>query len=84
MAKRRTQQRQAPRLLGLGLDNQDGHKRLTQGEGFLLAGGSEETHERMAGTVIRTTEDLARKGKQLAEAEAQEVIDLLRKHAERG
>jgi hypothetical protein len=38
----------------------------------------------MAGTVIRTTEDLARKGKQLAEAEAQEVIDLLRKHAERG
>jgi hypothetical protein len=36
----------------------------------------------MAGTVIRTTEELARKGKQLAEAE--EVIDLLRKHAERG
>ena len=84
MANRRTQQRQAPRLLGLGLDNHDGHKRLTQGEGFMLAGGSEETHERMAGTVIRTTEDLARKGKHLAEAEAREVIDLLRKHAERG
>jgi hypothetical protein len=50
----------------------------------MLAGGSEETHERMAGTVIRTTEDLARKGKHLAEAEAREVIDLLRKHAERG
>jgi hypothetical protein len=34
-------------LIGLGLDNQDGHKRITQGEEFLLVGGSEETHERM-------------------------------------
>lgn len=83
MARRRTKAPQAPRLLGLGLDNQDGHKRLTQGEGFLLAGGSEETHERMAGTVIRTVEDLGRKGRTLADAEAREVMDLIRKNAEK-
>ncbi|MFN7340410.1 MAG: hypothetical protein ACK5VI_04930 [Opitutia bacterium] len=83
MAKRRAKNRQAPRLLGLGLDSQDGHKRVTQGEGFLLAGGSEETHERMTGTVIRTVEDLGRKGRTLAEAEAREVMDLLRKNAEK-
>ncbi len=83
MANRRAKNRQAPRLLGLGLDNPDGHKRVTQGEGFLLAGGSEETHERMTGTVIRTVEDLGRKGRTLAEAEAREVIDLLRKNAEK-
>ena len=34
-------------LLGLGLDNKDGHKRLTKGDNVLMVGGSEETHERM-------------------------------------
>ena len=70
-------------LLGLGLDGNDGHKRLTRGEGFTLAGGSESTHERMTGVVMRTTEDLARKGRSLADADPREVADLLRKHGER-
>ena len=34
-------------MLGVGLDNQDGHKRVTKGDNFYLVGGSEETHERM-------------------------------------
>jgi len=67
-------------LLGLGLDGADGHRRLTRGEGFTLAGGSEETHERMTEAVVRTTEDLARKGRNLQEADPREVTDLLRKH----
>ena len=68
-------------LLGLGLDGRDGHKRLTRGEGFTLAGGSEETHERMTEAVVRTGEDLARKGRSLRDADPREVADLLRKHA---
>ena len=28
-------------MLGLGLDNQDGHKRVTKGDNFYLVGGSE-------------------------------------------
>lgn len=84
MARRSAKAPKPPRLLGLGLDNADGHKRLTQGEGFLLAGGSEETHERMTGAVLRTVEDLGRKGRSLADAESREVADLLRKHADRG
>ena len=71
------------RLLGLGLDATDQQKRITQGEGFRLVGGSEETHERMTETVIRTTEELGRKGRTLMDAHPEEVADLLRKH-ERG
>lgn len=71
-------------LLGLGLDGDDGHRRLTQGEGFTLAGGSEATHEQMTGAVVRTTEDLARKGRSLMDADPREISDLLRKHTERG
>lgn len=83
---RKPSARKAPptRLLGIGLDADDGHKRVTKGEGFLLAGGSEATHERMTGAVVRTVEDLGKKGRDLGSAEPAEVLDLLRKHAERG
>lgn len=85
MGKKRAQATDSKRhLLGLGLDGTDGHRRLTQGEGFTLAGGSEATHDRMTGAVVRTTEDLARKGRSLSDADPREVADLLRKHAERG
>ena len=67
-------------LLGLGLDAQDRHKRITRGEGFSLVGGSAETHERMTETVIKTVEDLRRQGRSLHDAPAEQVRDLLRKH----
>lgn len=67
-------------LLGLGLDNTDNHKRLTKGEGFSLVGGSNETHERMTETVIKTVEDLQRKGRTIPTADPKEIADLLRKH----
>jgi hypothetical protein len=67
-------------LLGLGLDNTDNHKRLTQGEGFSLVGGSDETHERMTETVIKTVEDLQRKGRSIPTADPKEIAELLRKH----
>ncbi|MFM7209902.1 MAG: hypothetical protein ACKOY8_08805 [Verrucomicrobiota bacterium] len=74
--------RQKNRLLGLGLDAKDGHRRITSGEGFNLVGGSQETHDKMAETVIKTTEDLGRKGRSLIDADPREIIDLLRKHGE--
>ncbi len=71
------------RLLGLGLDGQDRHKRITQGDGFALIGGSEETHDRMTEAVIKTTEELTRKGRTIADARPEELADLLRKHESR-
>ena len=68
------------RLLGLGLDSQDKHKRITRGEGFNLVGGSEDTHERMVETVIKTSEDLSRRGRTIADAHPEQLADLLRKH----
>ena len=64
-------------LLGVGLDNEDQHKRITKGEEFLLVGGSEETHERMQDVAIHVTEALRHKGKRFQDAEIQEVIDLV-------
>lgn len=64
-------------FLGLGLDNQDGHRRLTKAEHFLLVGGSEETHERMQETAIKFTEELERRGKTLPEASVDEIVEIL-------
>ena len=52
-------------LLGIGLDNKDGHVRLTRGDDFHLVGGSEETHRRMQDKVMELTEDLAKRGKSI-------------------
>jgi hypothetical protein len=64
-------------LIGVGFDNEDGHKRITKAEEFLLVGGSQETHERMQDVAIHVTEALKDKGKRLQDAELQEVIDLI-------
>jgi len=75
--------RPSNRLLGLGLDATDQQKRITRGEGFSLVGGSEETHERMTETVIKTSEDLSRKGRTITDARPEELAELLRKHERR-
>ena len=52
-------------LLGLGLDNKDGHTRITTGENFKLVGGSEETHDTMQEKAVKLNEQLKRRGKTL-------------------
>lgn len=64
-------------LLGLAFDAEDGHKRITRGPNFLLAGGSHETHGQMQETAIKVNEQLARKGKDLAEVSVQELRDIV-------
>ncbi len=66
-------------LLGIGLDS-DGHKRITQADRFSIVGGTEETHECMTETVMKTFEDLKRKGKELEETSPEELSDIIRKN----
>jgi hypothetical protein len=65
-------------LLGIGLDNQDGHKRITTGEQFAILGGSEETHGRMTETVIKKFEELKGRGKHLHQVESHELKDIIK------
>ena len=85
MAKKESKESNEPEVLGflgVGLDNKDGHKRVTQSELFLLVGGSEETHEQMQDTAIRFEESLRQRGKRLEETSADEAADLLREAME--
>jgi hypothetical protein len=70
-------------LLGLGLDNDDGHKRITTGDQFAILGGSAETHERMTETVVKTFEELKQRGKHLSEVPKVELAEIIKKASPR-
>lgn len=72
-AKRR---RKRSLILGLGLDNDDGHVRHTRGENFQLFGGSHQTHEQMQEKCIKLNEKLKDRGRQLEDLEHAELHDL--------
>jgi hypothetical protein len=65
-------------LLGLAFDAEDGHKRITRGDNFLLCGGSEETHGVMQETAIKVNEQLTDRGKRLEDVSARELRDIFR------
>jgi len=74
--KRNGQQGRILGFVGVGLDNIDGHQRVTTNEHFLLVGGSAQTHDHMQTTAIRFDEALRRRGKKLQDASVQEIIDI--------
>jgi hypothetical protein len=65
-------------LLGLGLDGNDGHQRLTRGDDFVLLGGSQETHGRMQDLVLKMNERLKHRGKRFADLTRSEFEELAR------
>jgi len=81
--KTKEQTKELVGLIGVGLDAEDGHQRITKGDEFAIVGGSKETHERMQDVAIHVTESLGNKGKRLRDAEVQEVLELLQKALEK-
>lgn len=64
------------KLIGLGLDGDDGHVRITKGENFQIFGGSRDTHEEMQEKCIKFNEKLGIRGKQLEDLEKNEFLEL--------
>lgn len=79
MKAAKDKQKKQAAMLGLGLDNDDGHTRLTRGDNFVLYGGSYETHARMQETAIKVNEELDRRGKSLDKASPKELAEVFRK-----
>jgi hypothetical protein len=66
-------------LLGVGLDSQDEHVRITRGPNFQLVGGTRETHEMMQETAIKFNEELGKRGKPMEALEPKEFVDIIQK-----
>lgn len=76
MAAKKKQPKKRALLLGVGLDNQDGHTRITAGENFRLIGGSQETHEVMQEKAIKVCEHLKKRGKTLDTVSREEFHEI--------
>jgi len=77
-AKKAKRKRKAV-LLGVGLDNKDGHTRITKGDNFALFGGSESTHAEMQEKAIKLNEHLKKRGKTLDTVSSNEFHDIAHK-----
>jgi hypothetical protein len=64
-------------LLGMAFDADDGHKRITRGENFLLLGGSEDSHVLMRDTVMKVNQRLDAQRRQLADVSVDELRDII-------
>ncbi len=80
MERNRKPKDQKSVLVGVGLDNDDGHKRVTKADNFAIVGGSEETHTKMTETVIKTFEEMGKKGKTLDSIDPKHLKDLIEKN----
>ncbi len=69
-------------MLGLGLDADDHHTRITRGDNFFLYGGSELTHARMQQTAIKVNEQLEKRGKRLEDVSVDELRDICQEAAD--
>ena len=83
MSKKKAKPAARAALLGVGLDNHDGHKRITTGEQFAILGGSEETHGRMTETVVKTFEELKQRGKPLHRVGPGELAEIIHRSTPR-
>lgn len=63
-------------LLGLGLDNDDGHVRYTKGPNFHLLGGSEDTHDEMQDKAVHFNEELKKRDKRLEDIDVEEFREI--------
>jgi len=76
-SKRRFNDDRVAGILGLAFDAEDGHKRITRGKDFLLAGGSEQTHGIMRETIVKVTEKLDARGQRIADVSVHQLRDLI-------
>jgi hypothetical protein len=63
-------------LFGVGLDSEEGEKRVTKGKNFLLAGGSKPTHELMQEKAIKFNEELDKRKKRLDDIDSEEFLEI--------
>jgi hypothetical protein len=67
-------------ILGIGLDDGEGHTYITRGDDFVLFGGSQATHDDLRAKVELFQQELTRRGKtilDLTEDELSEIAEIL-------
>jgi hypothetical protein len=68
-------------ILGIGLDDGEGHTYITRGDDFVLFGGSESTHDDLRAKVEMFHHELSVRGKTLLDLTELELEEIAQKLA---
>ena len=68
---------QVAKIYGIGFDDTDGHTRVTEGDGFKVVQGSEETHDEMQAICLKIDEKLRERGCRMEDLTKEQIIELL-------
>ncbi len=70
-------------LVGIRVDKGDGHVRVSRGGDFVAVGGSKEAHEHLRETVAEVSDEVKRRGRDLAEVPQEEFREILERAIEK-
>lgn len=62
-------------LFGVVRPSEDGHTRITEGEGYTVVGGSKESHEEMQEKTAKIREEIDKRGTIRSHEELQEIAE---------
>lgn len=63
-------------ILGFGLDDGEGHVRMTEGDAFSLLMGSEKTHQEMLSVIQELERRAAERGKSLSDLTRSDILEI--------
>ena len=66
------------RIVGVGLDKEDEHIRITNGENFDIFLGSKGSHEQMQAWIVRIEEALKKQNRSLQEFTPEEFVEFVK------
>ncbi|HMP72719.1 MAG TPA: hypothetical protein PKE55_05590 [Kiritimatiellia bacterium] len=70
------------KMIGLAVDGEDGHVRVTHGSNFSVLMGSEPTHEALQGICLQINDALKQQGRALEDLTPDEFAALVREVAQ--
>lgn len=79
MKNRLTLTSASKQLIGICIEENDGHRRITQAEQFLIIGGSQESHQHVTLACLKVLDNLKQNGKRLELIEPNELINIINK-----
>lgn len=70
-------------IVGVRTDREEGHTRVSRGEDFVALGGDREAHEHLRETVAEISDEVKRRGRDLAELPREEFREILARALEK-
>ncbi len=70
-------------LVGVRVQESDGHRRVSRGDDFVALGGDREGHEHLRETCAAISDEVRRRGRYIADVDREEFREILERAVEK-